>query len=83
MDSWKRSLDAGTSTISVRKENRISQLVYQQIDIWIRHYGQELAHNGKFSFWKTPMQRFIDSMLSAKLKMLNTTVQMEEVSLSD
>jgi transposase InsO family protein len=47
----------------------------KDLDDWIKEYNEERTHSGKYCFGKTPMQTFKDSILMAKEKMLNSTVQ--------
>ena len=49
------------------------------LDNWIEYYNNERTHSGKYCFGKTPIQTFLDSIPLAKEKMLNQTVQTNEL----
>ncbi len=44
-------------------------------DTWLQEYNETRTRSGKYCFGKTTMQTFMDSLSSAKEKMLNQTVQ--------
>jgi transposase InsO family protein len=44
------------------------------LDEWVRQYNQERTHSGKYSYGKTPMQRFKDSTPLAREKLFGYDV---------
>ena len=51
------------------------ELLQQDLDEWMQYYNNERPHSGRYSFGKTPMQTFIESLSLAKEKMLNQNVE--------
>ncbi len=47
------------------------------LDDWLREYNEERTHSGKYCYGKTPMRTFLDSLLMAREKMLDQTVQVQ------
>lgn len=54
------------------------------VDVWLDYYNNHRPHSGKYSFGKTPMQTWEDSLHMAKEKLLNNQFQkILSLSLSD
>lgn len=72
------------SQAALRKKiyNTLDEL-QDDLDIWLRHYNDESVHSGKYCFGRMPMQTLLNSILLAKEKMLNYSLQAERVGLSD
>jgi transposase InsO family protein len=66
--------------IAFRKKvyNSIDEL-QEDLDDWIQQYNEQRTHSGKYCFGKTPMQTFLDSIPLAQEKMLNRTVQTNDL----
>ena len=44
------------------------------LDLWLDEYNRTRPHSGKYCYGKTPMQTFLDSLLLAREKMLDSFV---------
>ena len=64
--------------ISRRKLYRSLDELQEDLDNWIREYNEDRPHSGKYCFGKTPMQTFLDSILPAQEKLLNSSLQTDE-----
>jgi transposase InsO family protein len=66
--------------ITFRKKvyNSIDEL-QEDLDDWMRQYNEQRTHSGKYCFGKTPMQTFLDSIPLAQEKMINQTVQTNDL----
>ena len=62
-----------------KKVYRTLEELQLDLDEWIEYYNQERTHSGKYCFGKTPMQTFLDSIPLAKEKILNQTIQTDEL----
>jgi Integrase core domain len=40
------------------------------LDVWMDYYNRERTHQGRWCYGKTPMQTFLDSLPTAKVKQL-------------
>jgi hypothetical protein len=38
------------------------------LDLWVRDYNEQRPHQGRWCFGKTPMQTFLDAILTTKEK---------------
>lgn len=44
------------------------------LDKWMQHYNEERTHSGRYCFGKTPMATFLESLILAKQKQLDSTL---------
>lgn len=58
-----------------KKLYRSIEELQNDADQWITEYNEQRPHSGRYCFGKTPMQTFLDSLASAKEKMIGYTLQ--------
>lgn len=62
--------------VAFRKKvyNSLEEL-QRDLDLWLKEYNEERPHSGKYCYGKTPMQTFLNTLSSAKAKMLGGSLQ--------